>query len=65
MYFPCVPGLQIFLELGADGDDEDGEGDGEKLMLLESYLKSSPQCSEVLDVLTPKATALEVCAFCL
>ena len=54
-----VTGLQTFLDISCAADDE-GDVDGERLLLLESYLKSSPQCSEVLELLTPKTAPQEV-----
>ncbi|KAL8586640.1 hypothetical protein ACOMHN_040148 [Nucella lapillus] len=52
-----VTGLQSFLDLCGEEDEEDEEAGRVGLELLESYLKSSPHCSEVLDLLTPSATA--------
>ena len=51
--------MQTFLDISCGAGDK-GEEDGERLLLLDSYLKSSPQCSEVLDLLTEKRTPHEV-----
>ncbi|KAK7108871.1 nucleolar pre-ribosomal-associated protein 1-like [Littorina saxatilis] len=53
-------GLQTFLDISCKADDDDDDNDNERLLLLEAYLKSSPQCSEVLDLITPKTSAIEI-----
>jgi hypothetical protein len=37
--------------MGADDDEDD---DGQRLILLNDYLKSSPECAEVCDLLSSK-----------
>ncbi|XP_076444589.1 nucleolar pre-ribosomal-associated protein 1-like [Babylonia areolata] len=50
-------GLQKFLDMCGDEEEEESK---EGLQLLDSYLKSSPQCSEVIDLLTPKTSSQEI-----